>query len=80
MCGQGTAAERLANMAESALMRLEDHDLPEGPLRDDLKYVLDWTKRNWRGGQDVARLPDDAEWQVLIDKMFHILLETHRAG
>jgi hypothetical protein len=76
MCGRGSLEERLADATVSALDRLEDHDLSAGALRRDLKYVLDWTKRNTDGGR-VKKLPDDVELSKLIDKMLHILMQTH---
>ena len=49
MCGKASLERRLANAATSALMRLNEDDLQEGDLREDLKYVLAWTKDNLDG-------------------------------
>ena len=79
MCGRSALGERLANAAVSALSRLEDDDLPPGDLQKELKDVLKWTKHNLRQGddRDVVKLPDDVELSALIEKMLHILQETH---
>lgn len=78
MCGKGSLGERLAN-AGLNLHTIEDIDLPEGRLRQELKYVLDWTKRNRANNGNAFKLPDDVQLQALIEKMLHILLETHIA-
>lgn len=78
MCGKVSLEDRLANATISALMRLNEDDLPAGELRDDLRYVLKWTKGNMVGG-NMTKLPDDIEHNLLIEKMLHILLETHSA-
>ena len=78
MCGRGSLAERIENAATAALIRLNETDLEGGDLREDLEYVLNWTKHNVRGGK-VIKLPDDVEHEQLIKKMLHILLETHEA-
>ncbi|HZT01475.1 MAG TPA: hypothetical protein VFA39_04335 [Steroidobacteraceae bacterium] len=77
MCGSGSLADRLSN-AGLGLHTLEDHDLAEGELRQQLTYVLDWTKRNMAGDRGVKKLPDDLELRSLIEKMLSVLLETHR--
>lgn len=78
MCGKGSLAQRLSD-AGLDLHTLEDHDLPEGQLRKELVFVLDWTKRNSLfDDRSVKKLPDDLELRSLIEKMLHILLETHR--
>jgi hypothetical protein len=75
LCGKGEFEERLANATVSALMRLNDDDL-DGALGDDLRYVLSWTKGNLDAGH-VRRIPDDVEHAKLVEKMLHILIETH---
>lgn len=77
MCGNGSLEERLSDASISALMRLEERDLPEGDLREDLKFVLNWTKHNMAGDRGMKKMPDDLELHSLIEKMLHILLETH---
>jgi hypothetical protein len=59
-------------------MRLNEDDLPPGDLRDDLNYVLKWTKENIMDGK-VTKVPDELEHKRLVEKMLHILLETTRA-
>jgi hypothetical protein len=78
MCGKASLGNRLANAAVSALCRLEVDDLEEGELREDLKYSLSWTKDNLDGDHGVKRVPDDLEHARLVEKILHILLETHR--
>ena len=78
MCGKASLSDRLANATISALMRLNEDDLPPGDLRDDHKYVLKWTKGNVEDGGTI-KLPDDIEHSRLIEKMLNILLETHWA-
>lgn len=78
MCGKGSLEERLSNASISGLIHLEEHDLPEGPLREDLRYVLRWTKDNTAGDHAMKKLPDDLELRSLIEKMLGIVLETHR--
>lgn len=78
MCGKSSLSDRLVNATISALIRLNEDDLPPGDLRDDLEYVLGWTKGNVVAGQ-VTKLPDDLEHDRLIKKMLHIMLETHTA-
>jgi hypothetical protein len=46
MCGKASLSDRLVNATVSALMRLDEDDLSPGELRDDLRYVLKWTKGN----------------------------------
>jgi hypothetical protein len=76
MCGKSSLAERLANATVAALLRLKDDDLPPGDLREDLKFVLKWTKDNVMNAE-VIKLPDDIEHKLLVEKMLHILLETN---
>jgi hypothetical protein len=78
MCGKVSLEKRLANAAVSALCRLEVDDLEESDLREDLKFVLSWTKDNLDGGDGVKKVPDDLEHARLVEKMLHILLETHQ--
>lgn len=78
MCGKGSLDDRLVNATISALMRLNEDDLKPGELRDDLKYVLQWTKENVVA-ECATKLPDDIEHSKLVEKMLHILLETHSA-
>lgn len=77
MCGKGTLGDRLYN-AGIGLHTLRDDDLAVERLREDLRFVLDWTTRNITGDREVKKLPDDLELRSLIEKMLHILLETHR--
>jgi hypothetical protein len=78
MCGSGSLAQRLSD-AGLTLHTLEDHDLEEGELRQQLTYILDWTKRNSLfDDRNVKKLPDDLELRSLIEKMLNVLLETHR--
>ena len=73
LCGDGPFINRLKNATVSALMRLEDDDLA-GELAEDLKFILGWTKKNvveWRE-------PNELERRELIEKMLHVMLETHR--
>jgi hypothetical protein len=79
MCGAGTLEDRLCDATISALMLLEDHDLGEGKLGEDLKYVLGWTKHNLDGERHVKNLPDELQLRKLIETMLHLLLETNRA-
>lgn len=74
LCGEGSFNSRLADATISALTRLDDEDLP-GELGQDLKYILDWTKRNMVGGV-IQREPDEMERKRLIEKMMHVLNET----
>lgn len=76
MCGAAPLGKRLEDATISALLRLEDHDLAAGELREDLKYVLDWTKRNMLDGE-IVKLPDELELRKLTEKMLHVLLETN---
>jgi hypothetical protein len=78
MCGKGSLEERLSDASISALMRLEERDLPEGELQESLKYVLKWTKHNMAGEHAMKKLPDDLELRSLIEKMLNILLEIDR--
>jgi hypothetical protein len=77
MCGRGSLETRLANATVSALMRLKEDDLGRGDLREDLRYILSWTKENLKGDTDVVKVPNDIELSRLIEKMLHILLETN---
>jgi hypothetical protein len=74
MCGKGSLEARLSN-AGLALHTLREDDL-EGDLGERLRYVLGWTKHNL-AGDSVKRTPDDGEHKELVEKMLHILLETH---
>ena len=74
LCGEGSFKERLGNATVSALMRLDDDDLP-GELGQDLKFILDWTKRNL-ANDAIQREPNELERYQLIEKMMHILTET----
>jgi hypothetical protein len=76
LCKEGSFNTRLYNATVSALMRLEDNDLT-GDLAEDLKHILDWTKRNITEGS-LQREPDELERNELIEKMLHVLLETTR--
>jgi hypothetical protein len=79
MCGRGDVNERLMNATVSALMRLRDDDMQHTPLYEDLQYILSWTKHNVRNDREMERLPDEIEHSKLVEKMLHILLETHEA-
>ncbi len=74
--GGGTFGERLADATVSALGRLEVKDL-DGELSEDLRFILHWTKKNINNGM-VIRVPNDLERAKIIEKILHILLETHR--
>jgi hypothetical protein len=77
LCGDGPFASRLADATVSALIRLNDDDLT-GELGEDLKYILDWTKRNMEGGL-IRQEPDESEKKKLVDKMLHVLVEMTEA-
>jgi hypothetical protein len=74
LCREGSLKERLENATISALLRLNDDDLTGEPA-NDLKYVLDWTKRNIVNGE-LQRQPDEIETKRLVEKMLSILLDT----
>ena len=76
LCSKGSFKERLEMATIPALVVLEEDDLT-GELAEDLKYVLGWTKNNIRNGE-IIREPDELERGTLIEKMLHLLLETHR--
>ena len=80
MCGRGDLNERLVNATLSALGRLRDDDMRGTPLYEDLTFVLSWTKNNFLNEREMKRLPDELEHKKLVEKMLHILLETHEAG
>ncbi len=75
LCGDGSFAARLENATISALIHLEEDDLT-GELGQDLKYILGWTKNNILGGS-IQKEPDELERNELIEKMLHVMLETH---
>lgn len=75
LCGDGQFKKRLENATVSGLIQLNDDDL-SGELRDDLKYVLDWTKRNITEGH-LQKEPNELERKMLIDKILHVLIETN---
>lgn len=74
LCDEGNFKTRLANATVSALVRLDDDDL-SGELKQDLKYILDWTKGNLMNGV-IQREPNELERKKLIEKMLHVLHET----
>lgn len=74
LCSDGSFKSRLADATISALIRLDDEDLP-GELGQDLKYILDWTKRNMVDAV-IQREPGELERAKLIEKMMHVLNET----
>jgi len=76
LCGDGPFISRLENATISALVRLEDDDLT-GELAEDLKFILGWTKNNIIGGK-IQKEPDELEKNKLIEKMLHVMLETHQ--
>lgn len=76
LCGDGSFVTRLENATISALIRLEEDDLSE-ELGEDLRYVLGWTKNNIADGK-IRKEPDELERSELIEKMLHVMLETHR--
>lgn len=76
LCGDGPFISRLENATISALIRLEDNDLT-GELAEDLKFILEWTKNNIVDGK-IQREPDELERKKLIEKMLHVMLETHQ--
>lgn len=75
LCREGPLKARLENATISALLRLNDDDL-EGELANDLKEILDWTKRNLNNGE-LQKAPNEIETSRLIEKMLHVLLETN---
>jgi len=75
LCGDGPFKERLESATVSSLIRLNDDDL-NGELHDDLKYILDWTKRNISDG-NIQKEPNEPERKKLIEKILHVLLETN---
>jgi hypothetical protein len=77
MCGKSSLEQRISDATISALMRLNENDL-DGELGEDLKYVLKWTKNNIYSGETM-KVPDDLEHKKLVEKMMHIMLETHDA-
>ena len=76
LCDDGSFVARLENATISALIHLEEDDL-SGELGEDLKYVLGWTKNNMVNGK-IGKEPDELERSELIEKMLHVMLETHR--
>ena len=76
LCGDGSFVVRLENATISALICLEEDDL-SGELGEDLRYVLGWTKNNMANGK-IRKEPDELEKSKLIEKMLHVMLETHR--
>jgi len=77
LCGDGPFISRLENATISALARLKDDDL-RGELAEDLTFILRWTKNNITGGT-IQEEPDELDRNKLIEKMLHVMLETHRA-
>ena len=76
LCGDGSFAKRLENATVSALFILDQKDLT-GELADDLKFILKWTKANIVGGK-LQMEPGEMERKKLIEKMLHVMLETHQ--
>ena len=77
LCSDGSFEERLRSATISHFIQLEDDDLT-GKTAEDLKFVLDWTKRNIIEGE-IQRLPDDMERKLFIEKLVDLLLETWRS-
>ncbi len=75
LCGAGSFRDRLENATISALIRLDESDLA-GELAEDLAFILSWTKSNIADGK-LQKEPDELERKKLIEKMLHIMLETH---
>jgi hypothetical protein len=72
LCGKDTFEKRWQNATEAGLSELNEDDLI-GPLREDLRYILSWTKAG-------ANQPNDIERSRLVEKMLHVLLvsrDTH---
>jgi len=76
LCGEGPFLKRLRDATISALHLLRDDDLPV-ELREDLAYVMKWTRDNMVAGE-LRREPDELERKMLIEKILHVMLETHR--
>jgi len=76
LCGYSTFKRRLEDATISALIQLED-DYLTGELAEDLKYILDLTKRSLFDGK-IQVEPNELERRELVDKMLHVLLETTR--
>jgi len=74
LCGEGTFKKRIADATTAALIRLNDEDL-DGDLAQDLKFILDRTKRNMKAGI-IQRDFDELERDELIKRMLHVLAET----
>jgi len=75
LCGAGTFKKRLENATISALSHLQD-DYLTGELAEDLKYVLDWSKRNMFDGE-IQREPNELERKEFIEKILRIMSDTH---
>ncbi len=75
LCSEGTFKERLRDATISHLIQLDD-DYLTGELAEDLKYILDWSKRNIFNGK-IQREPTELERKKLIEKLLHVMLETH---
>ena len=78
LAGEGSFESRLTHAAVSSFIRLNDDDLPPGTeVAVDLKFILDWTKRNLAAGE-LIKVPNDVERRQIVDKIINILCETHR--
>ena len=76
LCGEGPFSERLETATISALIRLEEQDL-KGELGEDLRFVLQWTKKNMIDGR-IQTHPDEITRSKLVKKMLHLMIETAR--
>jgi hypothetical protein len=75
LCREGSFVKRLENATASALIRLENTDLT-GDLAEDLKFILAWTRDNIAGGK-LQNEPNELQRKELVEKMLHVMLETH---
>jgi len=75
LCGPGSFVDRLEDATISSLVRLDEDDLT-GELAEDLKFILGWTKNNIIDGK-IQKPPDEFDRKKLIEKMLHVMLETH---
>lgn len=75
LCGEGPFIKRVENATTGALLNLNENDLT-GELADDLRYIFSWTNENIANGK-ILKEPDELERKKLIEKMLHVMLETH---
>jgi hypothetical protein len=75
LCDDGPFMKRLESATTGALVHLNDDDLV-GELAEDLRFILRWTKLNVVGGR-IQKQPNELERKTPIEKMLHVMLETH---